>query len=286
MFLRLPIGNLETLETSETASKIYSMKNISMTLIAKRLGIRKERLIYKVQQLSIPVFENEFLQKADVFNLLNVYVHSKKTSSKTKSRADTLLLELQSNTFSPMEKPYKQRAKKAIISRYAHSKIKSVRNRKWYTLWIQECTDFVHAMISPVQILVQSSLNTCVHFLESMHFKFVALLVSICVQMHHSAYWFFRVTPENANWYTAYGYAFMVDLFILVITLEGKVAIAQTFAILCFVANIFYFQFWVQFDHSVQAYTNGISCVLISGIMAYIIYAYTELFVQSKNEST
>lgn len=261
------------------------MKNISINLIAKRLGIRKERVIYKLQQLDIPVIENEYLQKADVFTLLNAYAHSKKTSTNTKSKANVFLQELQSNTIIIAAKPNKQRVKSAIAYEHKQERTKSIRTLKWYTYAIQECTLFVNAISHPFKSLVQHTLTNCVHFLESMQFKFVALLVSICVQMHHSAYWFYKVTPEHASWYTAYGYAFMVDLFILVITLEGKLVIAQTFAILCFVANIFYFQFWVQFDHSVQAYTNGISCVLISGIMAYIIYAYTELFVHSKNKS-
>ncbi|GEM_PF-5250236 len=286
MFLRQSDGNLETLETLETLLKNHSMKNISINLIAQRLGIRQERVTYKIVQLNLEVLENECLSRVAVLNLLNAYVQSKKTSSNTKSKANLLLNELQSNTFSIVEKPYKQRAKVATMPMYAKSKAESIRTQNWYTSWIQECTLFVHALLQPFQQLVRHSLNTCVHFLESVHFKFVALLVSICVQMHHSAHWFYRVTPEDANWYTAYGYAFMVDLFILVITLEGKVAIAKTFAVLCFVANIFYFQFWVRFDYSVEAYTNGISSVLISGIMAFIIYAYTELFVQSKSTSS
>ena len=117
--------------------------------------------------------------------------------------------------------------------------------------------------------------------MESVYFKFVALLVAISVQMHHSAIWFQRVTPdENTSVYAAYGYAFMVDLFILVITMEGKISIAKTFATLTFLSNVLYFQFWVGFSSTSQAYTNAISSLLISGIMAYIIYAYTELFVK------
>ena len=129
--------------------------------------------------------------------------------------------------------------------------------------------------------MVQNILKNSVQVLESVYFKFVALLVAISVQMHHSAIWFQRVTPdENTSVYAAYGYAFMVDLFILVITIEGKISIAKTFAILTFLSNVLYFQFWVGFSSTPQAYTNAISSLLISGIMAYIIYAYTELFVK------
>ena len=262
------------------------MNIISIKQLAKGMRIRKERIVYKIQQLNLEVLENDSLSKADVFLLLKDYMASKKTSSATKTSTKLLIQQLETNTFPIASKPYKQKGKIATANAYTQPKKKRTRTQKWYALWIMECTLFVHALIQPPQQLVRHSLNISVQFLESMHFKFVALLISIGVQMHHSAHWFYRVTPEPASWYTAYGYAFMVDLFILVITLEGKLAIARTFAVLCFVANIFYFQFWVQFDYSVQAYTNGISCVLISGIMAFIIYAYTELFVQSKSTSS
>ena len=117
--------------------------------------------------------------------------------------------------------------------------------------------------------------------LASVYFKFLALMVAIMVQMHHSAHWFLRVAPmDSSSVYAAYGYAFMVDLFILVVTMEGKLSIAKTFASLTFFSNVLYFQFWVDFEASSQAYTNAVSSLLISGIMAYIIYAYTELFVK------
>ena len=98
--------------------------------------------------------------------------------------------------------------------------------------------------------------------------------------MHHSAHLFYRIAPEeSSNWIIAYGYAFMLDLFILVVTMEGKISIAKTFSGLTFCANILYFQNWVHFDWSVEAFTNLIASVLISAIMAYIIYAYTDLFI-------
>jgi len=209
------------------------MKNISINTIAKKLGIRKERVLYKIEQLGLRVFENEYLQKADVFTLLKTYVHSKKTSSNTKSKALSLLDALQSNTLSPTNTAYTQRTKRAIKGKPTQSNTKGMRTQNWYNEWMHTCIHLVQAILLSLQNLVHATLDTCVRFLESMHFKFVAIMVSTCVQMHHSAHWFHRVTPENANWYTAYGYAFMVDLFILVVTLEGRVGIAKTFAFLC-----------------------------------------------------
>ncbi len=139
----------------------------------------------------------------------------------------------------------------------------------------------------PAPNIVHKTVRTIASAIESVHFKFVALMVAIFVQMHHSAEWYHRTVPSGtSSWYSSYGYAFMVDLFILVVTMEGKMNIAKTFAALTFLANILYFQFWVGFDGTVRAITNAVSCVLISGIMAYIIYAYTELFVKYRGSGS
>lgn len=235
------------------------------------LNIRVRRLKDKAQTLDIVVPKNGTLSQSDSIKLVQSYLLSKKTSDETKQRATQFLNQL-NGTQNILAPPPKVQSAVAKRKKYRHKKL--------YHIGIQLIIDFIIAIYRPIQQLAKSILTGCVQLLESVQFKFIALVVAICVQMHHSAHWFYRVSNDDPNWYTAYGYAFMVDLFILVITMEGKLSIAKTFAWLTFLANVLYFQFWVNFDGTRQAFTNALSSLLISAIMAYIIYAYTELFVK------
>lgn len=257
-------------------------EKINIVAIAKGMNIRVKRLEMKAEKLGLTISPEGNLEKKEAQILLESFVDSLKTSNATKEQAKKLLKDL---TFKNV--PEASRLKKAPITRVQkrpnRTQKQQVNNDIWYKKLVFSCTDFCQTFFTPFQNLVQKTVKSCVQILEGLYFKFMALLVAIVVQMHHSANWFFRISPEeNPSWAAALGYAFMVDLFILVVTMEGKLSIAKTFAILTFLANILYFQCWVGFDNSVQAYTDSISSVLISGIMAYIIYAYTELFVKYK----
>lgn len=251
-------------------------KYISIEKIAKMMNFRVERVLIKVEKMQLKLTKANKLNRLDAVQLVNSFLYSKKTSTKTKRNAEIMLKFLNNKDLSS-EKSINVGCLNNNIEHIVIDNIK----QKWYKKKIDSLSDFVKVLLEPFSKMVQLFFQKNIQFLESDHFKFMALMVAISVQMHHSAIWFQRVTPDaNTSVYAAYGYAFMVDLFILVITMEGKISIAKTFATLTFLSNVLYFQFWVEFSCTPQAYTNAISSLLISGIMAYIIYAYTELFVK------
>ena len=254
---------------------------MNIYVISETLNIRPQRLRYKASTLNIIVHEDGTIKSTDINKLIESYLYSKKTSDDTKSRAARFL--------GQFDGTQKNNIKNVTTQNNLANKTrrKRTKNKKTHSIDIQVVIDLITSLFLPVKHLVLYIVASNIKILESVQFKFIALIVAISVQMHHSAIWFQRVTPdEHTSVYAAYGYAFMVDLFILVVTMEGKLSIAKTFATLTFLSNVLYFQFWVNFDYTLQAYTNAISSLLISGIMAYIIYAYTELFVKyRKNKS-
>lgn len=251
-------------------------KYIAVEKIARMMHFRVERLLQKIEKMQLKLTKSKKLNKQDATQLVKSFLYSKKTSVQTKRNAEILL-----NLLNDKEELSGNSTTKHMNLGDENSNIKSVINDKlkqiWYKKIIDSMTDFVIILFTPIFKMVHLLLQKSIQFLESDHFKFVALMVAIMVQMHHSAHWYLRISPEeNTSFFIAFGYAFMVDLFILVVTLEGKLSIARTFATLTFLSNILYFLFWVNFSSNAQAYTNAIS----TGIMAYIIYAYTELFVK------
>lgn len=237
---------------------------VYLKTIATNLGIRPKRILEKVQKLGLNLdtsAEGQVISVHDAIVLLRTYIGTDKTNTQTKEAANSLIHKLSGKVYSP-EQPKPNQPKHRTP---------------------RMCVN-VNEAHKPTPNIVHKTVRTIVSAIESVHFKFVALIVAIFVQMHHTAEWYHRTVPSEASsWYTSYGYSFMVDLFILVVTMEGKMNIAKTFAGMTFLANILYFQFWVGFDGTTRAVTNAVSCVLISGIMAYIIYAYTELFVKYRN---
>lgn len=240
---------------------------IPLCLIAKALDIRLKRLSQKVHKLHLNTTgegTNLVLSEQSACTLVEDYAQSSRSSERTKINAANHLEQIKMGTV-PFE-AVDNKVTKQIQQPKKKAKVRSKRYR--------------------IQKLVPDLLYIGVQSLESVYFKFVALIVAIFVQMQHSANWFYRIAPdESASYWAAYGYAFMVDLFILVVTMEGRIRIAKTFAVLTFLSNLLYFQFWVYFDFSKEAFTHGFSSILISGIIAYIIYSYTDLFVQQQKEN-
>ena len=255
---------------------MYNPENkISIVDIANALGMRRKRVLEKVHKLDLDVNDG-LLSVNGTLELVQTYVHSNKVSEETRQRAAGLNGQLKDGTFTkPIEskpKPYKTRRRNKKVNS-ARANIGKHCKQKGPG----------HFLVQTVNGTVQMGVNA----LESPQFKFVALLVAIAVQMQHSACWYGRtVSGADGNVYASYGYAFMVDLFILVVTMEGRISIAKTFAVLTFFSNILYFQFWVGFDGSVEAYTGAVSSILISGVIAYIVYAYSELFVKYRKVET
>lgn len=168
-----------------------------------------------------------------------------------------------------------------LLQSYIVNNKTSAQTKENAQLFLEELTTEYPKELDKMRLGVIPYFTMLIQFLQSKYFKFVALMVAIAVQMHHSATLFYAIAPNSAaNHFAAYGYAFMVDLFILVVTLEGKISIAKTFAWLTFLTNLLYFQWWVDFSFSIQNCTHALATTLISAIIAYILYAYTELFVQ------
>ena len=263
------------------------MNTVPINQIAKWLNVRPVRLEKKVNELNLRTLDEHSigtLNFEDACTLVNVYAESNRVGQSTKERAVRLF----SMFTEAVNKGVLILPENSIFKKSKTSKNKVHKRGKPTTLPLNESvpmaksgTPVLYRFVHTLNNAIQSFIEGGVHSITSVHFKFVALVVAICVQMQHSAVWFYRISEiESPSWWTAYGYAFMVDLFILVITLEGKLSIAKTFAVLTFFANVLYFRFWVNFDYSAQAWTNAVSSLMVSGIMAYIIYAYTEIFVK------
>lgn len=237
------------------------MTDLTLKKLANALDMRPRRVHEKVHKLGLHLESNNSepsISVPDAIHLLRTYIGTDKTNSQTKDRANSLLQELSGSDFTP------KKIKTIQSSSIGKRQSVNINNPR------KPISNFVHNLV-----------QVPISFLESVHFKFMALIVAVIVQMHHSAEWYHRTVPNGQNsWYTAYGYAFMVDLFILAVTMEGKVNVAKTFATLTFLSNVLYFQCWVGFDLSVNSFARTISSLLISAIMAYIVYAYTELFVK------
>jgi len=255
-------------------------KYITVEKIAKMLNLRTERVLQKIEKMQLKLTKSNKLNREDVTQLVNSFLYSKKTSTQTKRNAAQLLEKLNNRELVSADSTPEFMDLIDESNKMGSNNSKQTK-QTWYKIMVNFVADFVQVLFTPFLKTLNILLQRSVQFLETEHFKFVALIVAILVQMNHSANWYLRITPEeNTSLLIAYGYAFMVDLFILVVTLEGRLSIAKTFASLTFLSNILYFQFWVGFSSTPQAYTNAISSLLISGIMAYIIYAYSELFVK------
>lgn len=223
-------------------------KHISLSEIAKAIDFRLLRVQDKVHKLQLSVHSTdgvETLTKEQARYLLLSYIHSAKTSEETKTLATQYLERIDTNT-------------NTIVRE------------------IPELIDY--RKLHRLAIAAKRFLSLGIRLLGSRYFAFIALLVAVGVQMHHSTVLFYRVA-EPKSWIAAIAYALMLDFFIIVVALSAKHEVAKVFAGLTFISNLLYFSIWIGFDWSVQACTNMIITTVISGIMAFIIYSYTDLLV-------
>lgn len=248
---------------------------VEIQKIAGTLNIRTKRILLKVQKLNLTVrYSNDVpnLNKFEAETLVQSYALSKKVSEETRINAQKLLDQIRGIKQSKQEELLLPKMPKV----YRTKEIESLKK-------VPKLKPSRYKILISISKGLEFVLKNSVHSLTSLYFKFVALFVAIGVQMHHSAVWFHRSAPESSSsWLAAIGFAFMLDLFVLVITLEGRLAIAKSFAILTFFSNMLYFQFWVEFKYTAQDYTNAISSIMISAMMAFILFSYTELFVRDR----
>ena len=254
------------------------MNGMTLKILAKELGVRPVRLSEKLGTLKMYVDGTGILSNEQVGTLVMSYVESSRVGERTREAALGLLQQIELGE-DILENDEKKKSKKIKPTKNKDKPVPSIPAKpkvKGYSMISNAGIKFRKG--------ISGLMDAGISALLSHRFKFVALLIAIIVQMQHSAAWFYRLSSNvhGGSWTTAYGYAFMVDLFILVITLEGKRYIAQTFAVLTFLSNVLYFQFWVGYENNLQSLTNAVSCIMVSGVIAYIIFAYTEIFVQSK----
>jgi len=252
----------------------------SITEIAKALNLRSKRVLNKVQALEIPVQYNEDLVYIDIEGLHTLtvqYTKSKRTSERTRQLANTLLTQIDVGDVNL--------SRIISISKSQNMEPESPQSPLRPTSSdSNNASPNLQAIVDVLAKSLQTVLAASIQSLESMYFKFFALFVAIFVQMHHTAVWFYRTAPEGtASWPAAIGFAIMLDLFILVVTMEGRISIAKSFATLTFISNMLYFQFWISFEGNSLWYTRAISSTMISGIIAFVLYSYTEIFIKYKN---
>ena len=245
---------------------------ISIKIIARHLNIRSERILRKAQKLDVEVLGEDgipSLKLEGAKRLVLAYFESNRVQSNTRENAHAFLNVLKD--FKDGQINQTVMSQPIVKKSNANMKFKQYRASK---LPVQTgSTKVIKVVLSVLKLSVQS--------LESLYFKFIALFVAIGVQMHHSAVWFYRSSPEGAeSWPSAIGFAIMYDLFILVVTMEGRTQLAKGFSVLTFISNLLFFEPWIDFDGTVRSYTRTISSIMISAIIAFILYAYTEIFVK------
>ena len=259
-------------------------QSLSILEIAKQIGISSQKVKQKAVSMSLPLHQKS-LDLPNAIQLVLSYCKSSRLTTEKRAKS----LQLYSSIYSTLRN-----------NGYAEDDLKDYPNPQRLSKDVSEVTPInakvipVHPRFDPSNLgvnLVQTLSSSTLHILDhaiqgltSIRFRFISVVVAIIFQMQHNAILFYRVSPPDArSWLNAYGYAFVVDLFVLTFTIHSKqLNTVKVFAWLTFVANLLYFQFWVGFDKTLQSYTNAAANVLISGVMAYIIYAYAELFVEIK----
>ena len=242
---------------------------ISLKLIEKQLDIRIQRLQSKIKHLNFNLKNPHKLTIDQSKTLLESYIASNQTSVDTKEKAVALITQIDKGKFDTLK--LKERIPRPRTTKKKKSNIHSI-DQRWYI-------SFGQSLYNNIQLFFDES----VRLLTSPRFSFLVLFMAIAVQVNHSAFVFYCTAPTvSSSMWAAYGYAIMVDSFIVIIALKRKLTIAKVFAVLTFLTNLLYFRVWIDFDGTSEAYTNAASSLLISATMAYTIYSYTDIFVQLK----
>ena len=118
-------------------------------------------------------------------------------------------------------------------------------------------------------------------FLISPELGFLTLIFVLLVQVQHNASIFYR-SDYSPNWLTAIIYAVGVDLFALILAIHfNSEKTLKAFAGFQFILNILYYSVWLKHDSlSPQFAWELMTTTCISGLLAFAIYSYGELFVK------
>jgi hypothetical protein len=128
---------------------------------------------------------------------------------------------------------------------------------------------------------VKALLQRLGSFLISPELGFLTFIFVLLVQVYHNAR-LFHDSETAKYWAVAIVYAIGVDLFAIILTVHfDKKNTLKYFAFAQFALNILYYRVWLNHaDVTPVAIWEALSTTLISALLAFVIYAYGELFVK------
>ena len=119
-------------------------------------------------------------------------------------------------------------------------------------------------------------------YLRSEYFVFLVLLVAIGIQVNHTAIFFHRLAVKSdptAGQFGAYLFGGVTELTALLLTVhKGKRDTLKTFGFLTFWLNLLYYRVWEDFGLTVDYLTTLTAQVTASGVIAFIVFTYAQLF--------
>lgn len=128
-------------------------------------------------------------------------------------------------------------------------------------------------------------LNAITELFYSPSIIFIALFGCLAFQVDHLAQFAHRNSITDRI-ELAYLFAITVELTALIQTIHsGKETTIRNFALLTFWTNILFYEVWVGFDITPKYFTDLISKVTLSAIIAYALYSYSELFFKNAKDA-
>ena len=119
-------------------------------------------------------------------------------------------------------------------------------------------------------------------YLQSEYFVFLVLIFAIGIQVNHTAVFFHRLAVKSdptAGQFGAYLFGGVTELTALLLTVhKGKRDTLKTFGFLTFWLNLLYYRVWENFGLTVDYGTTLIAQVTASGVIAFIVFTYSQLF--------
>jgi len=138
--------------------------------------------------------------------------------------------------------------------------------------------------INPMPQEVAKENSSIDKFFRSRVFLFAVFLAAMAFQIQHTTIVAIRLEIGDAaasNWQYALGYlfSFAVQFTALLMTINrGGQAYLVIFAIAEFLVNLIYYRPW----HTSDNMERWVTSILISALIAYVIYSYSELFTDKR----
>ena len=138
-------------------------------------------------------------------------------------------------------------------------------------------------------VLVKEKQNIFLHqltqlttLLRTEQFIFLVLIFATGIQINHTAHLYHRASSDldvGAGWIGAYIFGTVTELTALLLTIhEGKRNKLIIFALLTFWINLLYYDVLEDFINLSCELMRFINKMTLSGIIAFVLYAYTDLF--------